>query len=83
MCQTFTSQNTNVAAPAISDACVSYCIGENCTMTECRPVPDPFRIDNITFGESYNVSVSLRNGFGQSGQTTALYGEDVDCMVYT
>jgi len=36
---------------------------------------NPFRIDNIVNGTSYNISVSLRNDFGESGQTTALYGE--------
>ena len=79
----YISQNTSVAAPPISDVCVNYCIGENCTTTECRPVSGAFRINNITFGESYSVNVSLMNEFGQSGQTTALYGEGSDCMVYT
>ena len=39
------------------------------------PGNDPFRIENIVNGTSYNISVSLRNDFGESGQTTALYGE--------
>ena len=73
--QIFISQNTSVAAPPISDVCVIYCIGENCSTTECRPVSGAFRIDNITSGVNYNISVSLRNDFGESGQTTALYGE--------
>ena len=36
---------------------------------------NPFRIDNITNGATYNVNISLRNDFGQSGQATELYGE--------
>ena len=36
---------------------------------------NPFRIKNIVPGKNYTISLSLRNSFGQSGQTTALYGE--------
>ena len=62
--------------PPITDICVNYCTGDNCTY-ECRPMSgnNPFRIDNIVNGTNYTISVSLRNDFGQSGQTTALYGE--------
>ena len=36
---------------------------------------NPFLIDNITTGATYNVNISLRNDFGRSGQATELYGE--------
>ena len=37
---------------------------------------DPFRINNIVRGTTYNISLSLRNDFGQSGETAPqLYGE--------
>ena len=39
------------------------------------PGNDPFRINNIVNG-TYNISLSLRNDFGQSGETAPeLYGE--------
>ena len=47
-------------------------------MSECHPVSgnNSFRINNIVRGENYAVSLSLRNDFGRSGQTTSeLYGE--------
>ena len=62
--------------PPITDICVNYCT-DSCT-EECRPMSgnNPFRIDNIVNGTNYTISVSLRNDFGQSGQTTPeLYGE--------
>ena len=61
--------------PPITDICVNYCT-DNCTY-ECRPMSgnNPFVINNIVNGTNYTISVSLRNDFGQSGQTTALYGE--------
>ena len=40
------------------------------------PGNDPFRIENIVNGTNYNINASLRNDFGESGQTTDLYGED-------
>lgn len=72
----FSSQDTSVAAPQTTDVCVNYCIQDNCT-DECRPMSDnnPFRINNIVNGTNYTISLSLRNSFGQSGQTTGLYGE--------
>ena len=37
---------------------------------------NPFRINNIVPGENYTISVSLRNDFGQSGESASqLYGE--------
>ena len=63
--------------PAISEICVN-CTGDNCTY-ECRPVSgnNPFRISNIVSGENYTISLSLRNDFGQSGESAPeLYGED-------
>ena len=39
------------------------------------PGNDPFRIENIVNGTSYNINLLLRNDFGESGQTTDLYGE--------
>ena len=36
---------------------------------------NPFRINSIVPGTNYTISLSLRNSFGQSGQTTTLYGE--------
>ena len=74
MLHLFTSQNNSVAAPQIREICVNYCTEGNCT-SECS-ANNPFRINNITTGAIYNVSVSLRNDFGESGQTTALYGEE-------
>ena len=73
MLQLFTSQNNSVAAPRITQVCVTYCTEGNCT-SECSD-DNPFRINSITTGSAYNVSVSLRNDFGESGQTTDLYGE--------
>ena len=72
----FSPQDTSVAAPQTTDVCVNYCIQDNCT-DECRPMSDnyPFRINNIVNGTNYTISLSLRNSFGQSGQTTGLYGE--------
>ena len=65
--------------PEVSDVCVIYCTGDNCTSLGCVSVSgnNPFRINNTVNGTSYNISVSLRNDFGQSGQTTALYGEGI------
>ena len=76
--------------PEVNEVCVVYCIGDNCTSSGCVSVSgnDPFRIENIVNGTSYNISVSLRNDFGESGQTTALYGEGIKqfvlqkCCVY-
>ena len=67
----------NMIMPTISEVCVMYCIGDNCMSSDCVSVSgnNPFRIINTVNGTSYNISVSLRNDFGQSGQTTALYGE--------
>ena len=62
--------------PPITDICVNYCT-DNCTF-ECRPMSgnNPFRINNIVNGTNYTISLSLRNDFAQSGQTTPeLYGE--------
>jgi len=36
---------------------------------------NPFRINNIVPGANYTISLSLRNSFNQSGQTTTFYGE--------
>ena len=85
----FASQSpmsNNMLTAAVTDICVNYCTEGNCT-DECRPVSgnNPFRIDNIVNGTNYNISLSLRNDFGQSGQTTpGLYGEGngFECMVY-
>ena len=62
--------------PTISEVCVVYCT-DNCTSSDCRSVSgnNPFRINSIVNGTSYNISLSLRNDFGESGQTTALYSE--------
>ena len=60
-----------------SDICVNYCTGDSCT-DECRSIlgNQPFRINNIVNGTNYTVSLSLRNDFGQSGQTTPeLFGK--------
>ena len=78
-----------MAAPQITEVCVNYCTEGNCT-SECSD-DNPFRININTTGSTYNVSVSLRNDFGESGQTTTLYGEGkivstvdiIECMVYT
>ena len=64
--------------PTVNEVCVMYCIGDNCTSSGCVSVSgnnDPLLINNTVNGTSYNISVSLRNDFGESGQTTALYGE--------
>ena len=69
-----------------SEACVIYCIGDNCMSSDCCAVSgnNPFCVDNIVNGISYNISVSLRNNFGQSGQTTALYSvESSFCYGHT
>ena len=75
-CSFFSPQDTSVAAPQSTDVCVNYCTEGNCTV-ECRHVSDNnhFRINNIVPGANYTISVSLRNSFGQSRQTTTLYGE--------
>ena len=60
--------------PPITEICVN-CTGDNCTY-ECRPVSANFRISNIVLGENYTITLSLRNGFGQSGESVPqLYGE--------
>ena len=62
---------------AITGVCVNYCTGNSCT-DECRLASsnNPFRIDNIVNGTNYTISLSLRNDFAQSRQTTPeLYGE--------
>ena len=42
----------------------------------CLHGNNPFRINNIVNGTNYTISVSLRNDFGQSGESTPeLYGE--------
>ena len=72
----FALQNTGGAEPAVTTVCVN-CIGVNC-MSECRPVSgnNPFRIINIVRGANYTVSLSLRNSFGQSGESDRVsYGE--------
>ena len=63
--------------PNVSEVCFVYCIGDNCSSPDCRNNPDntPFRINNTVNGTTYTVNISLGNDFGQSGQTTALYGE--------
>ena len=65
--------------PPIRFVCFVYCIGDNCTSSDCVSVSgnNPFRTDTIVNGTSYNISVSLMNDFGESGQTTALYGEGI------
>ena len=70
------TENSMLTLP-LRDICVKYCIGDICT-DECRPVSGnrPFRINNIVNGTNYTVSLSLRNDFGQSGQTTPeLFGK--------
>ena len=69
--------------PTINEVCVVYCTGDNCTSSDCRSVSgnNPFLINNTVNGTSYNISVSLRNDFGESGQTTALYGEGIKQFV--
>ena len=72
----FAPQNTGGAEPAVTTVCVN-CIGNNC-MSECRPVSgnNPFQINNIVPGANYTISLSLRNNFGQSGESAPeLYGE--------
>ena len=47
-------------------------------MSECHPVSgnNPFRINNLVRGANYNISLSLRNSFGQSGESDRMsYGE--------
>ena len=61
----------------ITVVCVNYCTGNSCT-DKCRLASsnNPFHIDNIVNGTNYTISLSLRNDFGQSRQTTPkLYGE--------
>ena len=69
----------DVIVPEVSEVCFIYCAGDNCTSSDCRPVSGnnntPFRINNTVNGTTYTVNISLGNDFGQSGQTTALYGE--------
>ena len=70
------TENSGLTLPP-RDICVNYCTGDNCT-DECRSVSSnqPFRINNIVNGTSYNISLSLRNDFGLSGQTTPeLFGK--------
>ena len=67
----------NMLTAAVTDVCVNYCIEGNCT-SECRngSTNNPFRINNIVNGTNYTVSLSLRNDFGQSGESApVLYGE--------
>ena len=68
--------------PTISEVCVMYCT-DNCTSSDCVSVSgnNPFRINNTVNGTSYNISVSLRNDFGESTQTTMVYGEDIKQFV--
>ena len=76
----FASQNcteNSTITPPPSDICVNYCTGGSCT-DECRPITgnQPLRINNIVKGTNYTVSLSLRNDFGESGQTTPeLFGK--------
>ena len=54
-------------------------------MSECRPVSgnNPFRINNIVRGANYTLSLSLRNSFGQSGDSDHLsYGEGESSFCY-
>ena len=69
--------------PTVNKVCVMYCIGDNCTSSDCVSVSgnNPFRINNTVNGTSYNISVSLRNDFGESTQTTMVYGEDIKQFV--
>ena len=69
----------NMIMPTVNVVCVMYCTGDNCTSSGCVSVSgnNPFLINNIVNGTSYNISVSLRNDFAESGQTTALYGEGI------
>ena len=74
--QMFAPQNTGGAEPAVTTVCVN-CIGVN-FMSECRPVSgnNLFRINNIVRGANYTISISLRNSFGQSGESDRIsYGE--------
>ena len=76
---------------AVTDICVNYCTGGNCT-SECRngSTNNPFRINNIVNGTNYTISLSLRSDFGQSGESAPeLYGEgktvsvmDIQCNIY-
>ena len=73
-----------VITPPITQVCVN-CIGDNCA-NECRPVSgnNPFRINNIVHGVNYTISVSLRNDFGQSGESDPeLYGEGETVLLWT
>ena len=72
------TENSMLMRPP-SDICVNYCSEGNCT-DECRSITgnQPFRINNIMNGTNYTVSLSLRNDFGQSGQTTPeLFGKAI------
>ena len=83
----FASQDrteNSMITPPPSDICVNYCTEGNCT-DECRSVIGNrhFRINNIVNGTNYTVSFSLRNDFGQSGQTTPeLFGKAKAFLLY-
>ena len=82
--QMFAPQNTGGAEPAVTTVCVS-CIGVNC-MSECRLVSgnNPFRINNLVRGANYTISLSLRNSFGQSGESDRMsYGEEKLFLLWT
>ena len=69
----FSSQNTTTE-PAITEVCANYCTGGNCR-SYCSS-NNPFRINNIVSGANYTISISLRNDFGQSGESNRTsYGE--------
>ena len=57
---------------------------ETTTLSGCVSVSgnNPFLINNIINGTSYNISVSLMNDFGESGHITALYGECINNVCY-
>ena len=79
ICHVASQGRTENSMPTLPlrDICVNYCTGDNCT-DECRSILGnrPFRINNIVNGTNYTVSLSLRNDFGQSGQTTPeLFGK--------
>ena len=81
--QMFAPQNTGGAEPAVTTVCVN-CIGNNC-MSECRPVSgnNPFRINNLVRGTNYTFSLSLRNSFGQSGESDRIsYGEGTQFLLW-
>ena len=81
MLQIYASQSppgNNILTAAVTDVCVNYCTGGNCT-SECRngSTSNPFRINNIVNGTNYTISLSLRSDFGQSGESAPeVYGED-------